>query len=175
MQKQYKSRRAARGFLSIEAMVVLVIVLGLMSLAASKMGLLGSNSDVVEEMSNIQSLYTAVRNMRGASGYGAAGSISATLVSLGTYPKNMTVAANVFYNKWGGEVAVASTGAGFTITTKSIPKSECVAVASKLSRAGTFASTKINDSAASTTEITPATAVTQCNVDTNTILFTSVS
>lgn len=174
--KQYKSRRASQGFLSIEAMVVLVIVLGLMGLAASKMGLLGSNSDQLEEMSNIQSLYTATRSMRGSSGYGTSGtSLSATLVSLQSYPKNMTMTANVFYNKWGGEVAVASTGAGFTISTAGVPKAECASIASKLSRGGTFASTKINSNTAATGEITAATAATQCSTDSNTIVFASAS
>jgi type II secretory pathway pseudopilin PulG len=174
--QRQKSLRSSRGFLSIEAMVVLVVVIGLLGLAASKMGMLGSNAGVVEEISNIQTLYTLTKQTKGSSGYGAAGAnLVTTLNTTGSLPTNMTVSGGVLYNAYGGAVTIVSTGQGFTITDSGLPAQDCATLSSKLSRSGTFATTKINSNTTVSGEVVQSTAATQCNTTGNSIALTSNS
>lgn len=172
---QVRNRKQA-GFLSIEAIaVVFFIVVGL-ALAASRTDMLGGGSEASEEVSNIQTLYTNTKALKGSGGYGASGTdLTSQLVTNGGVPKSMSVVSGVIYNSFGGTVTVVSTGVGFTITSNAVSGSACNKAATKISRGGAFYSTKIGANAAVVGEVTAAVASTQCASSNNTLAYTSAS
>ncbi|MFD2274656.1 type 4 pilus major pilin [Undibacterium arcticum] len=89
--------------------------------------------------------------------------------------KNMSVVTGVPYNLYGGTVQVVSNGPNYTITQNSVTASGCIKLATKVSRGGTFATTKINANTAIVGEVTAAVAGTQCSAATNTIAWTTTS
>ena len=175
-QKSGGSTRLQRGFVSIEVIIVLVVVLGLLALGASKMDMLSTGGDTTEEMSNIQALYANIKGLKSSQGYGTAGTdLTSQLISLKGVPKNMSVVSGVVYNLFSGAVTIVSTGAGFTLSSASLPPEVCIKLATKVSRSGNFSSTTINANTAISGEVVPATASTQCNGTTNTVAWTSAS
>lgn len=176
MKQNFQRQKKQQGFLSIEVIIVLVVILGLLALGASKMDMLRSGSDTTEEMSNIQALYASTKTLKSSTGYGASGTdLAALLVTYKGVPKNMAVSGSVISNLFGGTVPILSTGTGFTITENSVPPEDCIKLAPKISRSGSFTTTQINANAAVTGEVTPAVAGTQCTGSTNTLTFTSAN
>lgn len=174
--KNGSTDKKQRGFVSIEVIIVLVVVLGLLALGASKMDMLNTGGDTTEEMSNIQALYANTKGLKSSQGYGTAGTdLTSQLVSLKGIPKNMSVVSGVVYNLFNGAVTIASTGPGFTISSGSLPPEVCIKLATKVSRSGNFTSTTINSNSAIPGEVVPATAATQCSGSTNTVAWTSAS
>ena len=168
-------RQKQGGFLSIEAIgVVLLIVAGL-AIAASRMGMLSGGSEASEEVSNIQTLYSNVKALKGNGGYGAAGTdLVAQLSATGGIPKNMSLVSGKIYNAFGGQVSILSTGVGFSVTTANVPTSVCNKAVTSISRGGAFASTTIGSNAAIVGEVTAATAASQCT-DGVTVVFTAAA
>lgn len=170
------SKKKQGGFTAIELIIVLVVGLGILALAAGKTDMLFGNSELSEEVSNVNTLYANVKTLKTTSGYGAAATdLTAQMVATNGVPRNMTVTGGVIYNLWGGTVPVASTGSGFSITQNLVPKESCIKMATKISKGGTFSSIKIGAAAAVTGEVTTAAATTSCSAATNTIVFTSNS
>lgn len=175
-QKNGSTNKKQRGFVSIEVIIVLVVVLGLLALGASKMDMLNTGGDTTEEMSNIQALYANTKGLKSSQGYGTAGTdLTPQLVSMKGIPKNMAVVSGVVYNLFNGSVTITSTGAGFTISSGNLPTEVCIKLATKVSRSGNFTSTTINSNSAIPGEVVPATATTQCSGSTNTVAWTSAS
>lgn len=178
-QRQKKNGSAGkrqRGFVSIEVIIVLVVVLGLLALGASKMDMLNTGSDTTEEMSNIQALYANTKGLKSSQGYGTAGAdLTAQLVSIKGVPKNMSIVSGVVYNLFNGAVTITSTGPGFTISSANLPTEVCIKLATKVSRSGNFVSTTINSNSAIAGEVVPADAAAQCSSATNTVGWTSAS
>ncbi|MFC3111430.1 type 4 pilus major pilin [Undibacterium arcticum] len=175
-QRRKSSVNQQYGFLSIEVIIVLIVVLTLLALGASKMDILTGNSDTTEELSNVQTLFANTKGLKSTSGYGASGTdLVPTLVSNQSIPKNMSVVTGVPYNLYGGTVQVVSNGPNYTITQNSVTASGCIKLATKVSRGGTFATTKINANTAIVGEVTAAVAGTQCSAATNTIAWTTTS
>lgn len=170
-------RKKQGGFTAVELIVVLIVGLGIIALAAGNMDKLFGNSNVSEELSNINVIYANARSLKTSSGYGAASTdLTSQLSAVNGIPRNMAVTGGVIYNLWGGTVPVVSTGAGFTITQNTVPMDACIKIATRVSKGGTFASIAINGNAAITGEVTTATATTQCNsAAANAIVFTSAS
>lgn len=166
-----------RGFTAIELIVVLVVGLGILAMAAGKTDMLFGNSNLSEEVSNVNTLYANIKTLKTSSGYGASGTdLTAQMVATAGVPRNMTVTGGVIYNLWGGTVPVVSTGAGFTITQNTVPMDGCIKMATKISKGGTFSSIKINVAAAVTGEVTSAAATASCtSAAGNIIIFTSNS
>lgn len=175
-QKIKNSYKDQGGFVSIEVIIVLVVILGLLALGASKMDMLNTGGDTTEEMSNIQALYANTRGLKSSQGYGATGTdLTSQLITLKGIPKNMSVVSGVVYNLFNGAVTIVSTGPGFTISSANLPAEVCIKLATKVSRSGNFSSTTINANSAISGEVVPATAATQCSGSTNTVAWTSAS
>lgn len=172
-----KSIKKQGGFTAIELIIVLVVGLGILALAAGKMDMLFGNSNLSEEIGNVNSIYANVKSLKTSSGYGAATTdLTAQLVAINGVPRNMTVTGGVISNLWGGTVPVVSTGSGFTITQNTVPMDGCIKMATKISKGGTFSSIKIGASAAVVGEVTSAAATASCTSATNNaIIFTSNS
>jgi type II secretory pathway pseudopilin PulG len=174
--KYWNTHKNQHGFLSIEVIIVLVVVLGLLALGAANSGMLSTNSNTVEEMSNIQTLYVNTKGLKSSQGYGTSGTdLSSQLIALKGIPSNMSIIANTIYNSFNGVVTIASTGTGFTISTSFLPSEVCLRLVTKISRTGSFETTEINANAPITSEVTPADAATQCNSKSNTVTWTSIS
>ncbi len=172
-----KALKKQAGFTAIELIVVLIVGLGIIALAAGKMDQLFGNSNLSEEIGNVNTIFANARSLKTSSGYGTSGTdLTSQLVAINGVPRNMSVVSGVMYNLWGGSVPVVSTGSGFTVTTNTVPMDACIKMTTKVSKGGTFASIKINANTAVTGEVTSATATTQCNSSTsNTLVFTSAS
>jgi prepilin-type N-terminal cleavage/methylation domain-containing protein len=166
-----------QGFTALEVTVVLIIGLLIIALAASHFTQLFGKSNDSEELGNIETLMGNTKALKTASGYGASGtSLVSQLIAAGGIPSNMTVIASVPYNDWNGAVTVVSTGNGFTIGYVAVPQSDCIALATKVSKGGEFASTQVNAAATVTGVYTSAQATTDCSsANANTITWTSAS
>jgi prepilin-type N-terminal cleavage/methylation domain-containing protein len=152
-----------KGFTALELIVVLIVGLGIIALAASKMDLLFGNANISEEISNINTLLSNTKNLKTVSGYGATGTdLIPELISTSGIPKNMTLADGLPYNVWGGAVAVTSSGTGFAIVYQRVPQDACIKLATKTNKGGTFATVQVNDAHAITGEYTAAQANTDC-------------
>lgn len=176
-QKNRASRKKQNGFTAVELIIVLIVGLGIITLAAGKMDMLFGNSNVSEELSNVNTLFANTRALKTSSGYGAASTdLTSQLTAVNGVPRNMAVTGGVIYNLWGGSVPVVSTGPGFTITQNTTPQEACIKMATKISKGGTFQTIAINGNAGIAGEVSSATATTQCNSATsNAIVFTSGS
>ncbi|HBN8268386.1 TPA: pilus assembly protein PilX [Pseudomonas aeruginosa] len=151
------------GFGAIEMIVVLIIVIGLLALAASRWDTLFGSNEAAEEISNVNMLMAGTKNLKTSSGYGASGTnLVPALIKAGAVPKNMTVTSGALYNTWGGAVTVVSTGTGFTVASAAVPEGVCLTLATKLARGGVY-STKINSGTAIVGEVTQAAATTGCS------------
>ncbi|CRN69485.1 hypothetical protein PshuTeo2_51610 (plasmid) [Pseudomonas hunanensis] len=151
------------GFGAIEMIVVLIIVIGLLALAASRWDTLFGSNEAAEEISNVNMLMAGTKNLKTSSGYGASGTnLVPALIKAGAVPKNMTVTSGALYNTWGGAVTVVSTGTGFTVASAAVPEGVCLTLATKLARGGVY-STRINSGTAIIGEVTQAAATAGCS------------
>ncbi len=162
----FQRQKRQAGFLSIEAIVVLVIVLGLLALGASKMDILTGNSNA------------ATKGLKTSAGYGTTGTdLMATHIANGSVPKNVQVVSGVAKNLYGGNLSVTSTGTGFSISEAALPSDACIKLALKVSAGGTFASTTFNGGTATTGPLSSAAATAGCNAanNQNTVVWTTAS
>ncbi|PAU63309.1 pilus assembly protein PilX [Pseudomonas sp. PIC25] len=170
MQRQHPHTQ--HGFISIEMMIGLIIIAIGIGLAVSRgAGLFGS-SNISEEQSNLATLTTNTRALKGSNGYGTSGTnLVPSLIAVNGVPKNMSVVSGVLYNVYGGSVTVVSTGMGFTITSSSLPKDACIALATRAAK-NEYEQTKINSGSAVSGEVTTVSATTACSSSANTITWT---
>ena len=173
---KFQRRKFELGFVSVEVIFVVAVVLGLLALGASKTGILSGGADATEELSNIQALYSATKELKTASGYGSNGAnLVSQLSATDSFPKNIAFVSSVPKNVFGGTITINSTGSGFTIGEDTLPQKACVQLATKISRGGTFSTVSINGSAYSG-EVTSAQASSACvSGSTNSVIWTSVS
>jgi hypothetical protein len=176
-EMQYLNKNAKQtGFLSIEVIgVLLVIVVGTV-IAISSSNMLSKGSESSAEMNNISTLYANTKHLKSSSGYGTAGAdLSSGLIAVGGVPTNMSVINGTIFNGSGGTVVVLSTGIGFTIQSDKLSNAVCNQVVPAVSRGGEFASTQINSGSPVNGEVTPAEAKTLCVADANSVTYTSAS
>lgn len=170
--KQIHSRNTQRGMTLIEMMVVLILIILVVAAAASRIGGVFGKSEIADTVTNLNTLLVNTKTLRSAGGYGATGTdLVPTLIAVNGVPKAMPIQSGAIKNPWNGDVSVTSTGAGFQITTGSVPKDACVELANKVSRGGAV-STKINSAAAVVGEVSTIAAGTSCSSDSNTLTFT---
>lgn len=168
----HKHPRQQHGFISIEMVIVLIIIALGLGLAVSRgAGLFGS-SNISEEQSNLATLTTNTRALKGSNGYGTSGTnLVPSLIAINGVPKNMSVNAGVLYNVYGGSVSVSSTGMGFAITSSSLPQDACIALATRVAK-NEYERTQINSGSALNGEVSSVAATTACSGTTNTITWT---
>ncbi|OLU25495.1 pilus assembly protein PilX [Pseudomonas sp. PA15(2017)] len=166
------SNSQQRGFLSIDGLfwlMLVVVALGFILWMSWRM--LGS-SDVAIEQSNISTLIANTKKLKGSTGYGASGqNLVPSLIAIeGT--GSMGVSGTTLLNQWNGGVTIASNGMTFTITERAIPKSACITLATKVAK-DRQTTTAINGGSATTGEVQAAAATTSCSSDSNTIAWTT--
>ncbi len=152
-----------KGFTALELIVVLIVGMGIIALAASKMDLLFGKANVFEEISNLNIMFANIKNLKTSSGYGKAGAnLVPQIISTKGLPQNMSVVDNVPRNLWGKAVTITSTGAGFSISYAGVPQDACIKLATQANRGGAFASVTVNNAAAVAGEYSSAQASTDC-------------
>lgn len=165
-----------RGVISIEAIVVIAIILVLLVWGGARIGQLFLSTDNTTESGNVQALYGAIREIKTSAGYGAAGTdLSPVLIAMGKVPGNMEVAGNQIKNTWGQPYSLLSTGQGFTVGDPSVPQKSCIKIVSSVSQNGQFASVAVNGGTAYSGPLAAAVGQTACSGDPSSILWTSVN
>lgn len=170
--------RTQRGFTAVEVIVVMIVGMVILAVAASNIEGLFGGSNLTEEVSNTEALYSNTKALKTSSGYGTAGSLIGSLIATNGVPKNMVFAGGTtptITNAYGGSVAVDSTGLGFTITQGGLPRDACIKLATKIAKSGIFSSIKIGTATAVVGEYATATATNDCSGTSNSIVFTSGS
>lgn len=174
--KKFVNKKGQKGFTALELIVVLIVGLGIIALAASKMDMMFGGSNLSEEVGNVNTLLSNAKSLKTSSGYGTSGTnLVPSLINANGIPKNMVVTGGIPYNVWGGAVTILSTGPGFTIGYTNVPQDACIKLATKSNRGGTFATIKVGAAAAVTGEYTTAQATTDCSGATNSITWTAAS
>lgn len=173
MKRFPTSKKLQAGFTAVEMIVVLVVGILLLAAGGATIGKMFDSTQNQQEISNLTQLIVNTKNLRGSGGYGAATTdLVPSLIATNGIPKTMPVVSGDPKNAWNGTITVVSTGAGFTITTPSVPKAPCIELATKLSRGGAL-TTKVGTTTAVVGEMATATATTNCASDTaNSLAFT---
>lgn len=162
--KQLKTPpKKQKGMTLIEMFVVLIIIIIIIAAAAGRIGGVFGKNEISEEVINLNTLIVNTKTLRSAGGYGPTSTnLVPTLLATDGVPKSMTVVAGTIRNAWNGQVAVTSTGAGFSVSAVSVPKAACIELANKVSRGGAV-TTKVNAAAAVTGEVSTIAATTSCD------------
>ncbi len=166
------ARSKQQGFLSIDGvfwLMLIAISLGFILWMGWRMV---GNSDVTIEQSNISTLISSTKKLKGSTGYGGSGQdlVPSLITVEGT--GSMGISGTTLVNQWNGTVTVVSNGMTFTITNSSVPKSACVTLATKVAK-DKQTTTTINGGSATSGEILATAATTSCSTDTNTIAWTT--
>jgi type II secretory pathway pseudopilin PulG len=162
--------RRQRGASLLEAIAYLgiaaIVVMGAISLLTGAFSSAKSNQANEE----VIGLRTAVRKLYMGQTYPTADIVS-TLIAAKAVPGTLAVDGATLKNSWGGTVAIAGSGTGFTITYPSVPKDVCV---SMLSGASGWTSVTANGGTAVTTfPLSAASAGTLCSATDNSVVYTS--
>ncbi|WP_342051230.1 MULTISPECIES: type 4 pilus major pilin [unclassified Cupriavidus] len=133
MQKRFKGGTIARarsgqaGFTLIELMVVITIAVMIYALSGSLSGTAMTKGSSLEESTNIQNLFAALRDIRSSQGYPASAALVQALQDQGNVPANITLSAGNLMNTFGGTYTLSTIDSGGTVTIASsnIPNAEC--------------------------------------------------
>lgn len=168
-----KATYIKEGFFSIEAMGSGFYWLVGMILAFSAVGTLYALSGSNQEIQNINQLLQVARHLKSSKGY-KKGDLVPDMVKLNIIPTNVTISGNKLFNTHGGEIQVNgnNNGIGYALITKKIPQSDCIKVASNISRGSLVYQTKINNKN-TTGEVDSHEAAVQCVIGDNTIVFST--
>lgn len=168
-----KLKSKQTGFGALEVMIALMIGALVIIGAVAWYQKLTTSQNNSDELSNLSSLTTNIRQLRTISGYGTSGvNLVPILINAGGIPDNMTVTAGVPYNAFGGAVSIQSTGLGFTITYAGLPAENCIFLATKGASSNTT-QTKINGGGLVTGEISASAASTGCSTASNSVAWTA--
>lgn len=161
-----------RGFLAIDGvmwLMLITIALGFIAWIGYKML---SSSDAAVEQSNITTIITNTKKLKGSSGYGTSGTnLVPSLIAIDG-AGSMGVSGSTLTNQWNGAVTLVSNGMTFTLTESNVPKAACITLATKIGK-DKQSTTTINGGAATNGEVLPATATTSCSNDQNSISWTT--
>lgn len=168
-----KAKYIKEGFFSIEAMGSGFYWLVGMILAFSAVGTLYALSGSNQEIQNTNQLLQVARHLKSSKGY-KKGNLIPDMLKLDIIPANVTVSGAKLFNNHGGEIQINgnSNGIGYTLITKNIPQSDCIKIASNISRGSLVYQTKINNKN-TTGEVDSHEAATQCVIGDNTIVFST--
>lgn len=168
-----KSKQIREGFFSIEAMGSGFYWLVGMILAFSAVGALYSLSGSNQEIQNTNQLLQVTRHLKSSKGY-KKGDLIPEMIKLKVIPANVTISGDKLFNTHGGEIQINgnSNGIGYTLITKNVPQSDCIKIATNISRGSLVYQTKINNKN-TTGEVESHEAATQCVMGDNTIVFST--
>lgn len=170
MKLNYKKQA---GFGALEVMIALMVGALVIIGAVAWYQTLTTSQNNSNELSNLSSITTNVRQLRTISGYGASGSnLVPVLINAGGIPDNMTIVSGVVYSSFGGSVTVTSTGLGFTITYAGLPAENCIFLATKGASSNTT-QTNINGGGMITGEVSAMAANTGCSTASNSVAWTA--
>lgn len=146
--------------------IAAIVVMGAVSLLTGAFSSAKSNQANEE----VVGLRTAVRKLYMGQTYPTA-NVVANLIAAKAAPGTLARDGTTLKNSWGGTVAIAGSGTGFTITYPSVPQDVCV---SMLSGANGWTSVNANGGTAiSTSPLTATDATTLCDETDNSIVYTS--
>ncbi len=152
-----------QGFSLVELLIVIVIVAIGIAFLGPRIAKSFGGSEANDEVQNLQTILGTVRELKGPSGYGAAGtSLVAALNSKNAIPGAWTYDGTNLTNQWGGAVTIESTGTAVEITSASVPAPACNTLAVRLSAGQSVRTTTIGSGSAITGEVTAAAAATAC-------------
>lgn len=175
-QRQKFARHSGRqrGFLSIEAIIVLIVIIVLLGIGASKSGILSGLADTNAEINNITAIAGSMKSIKTTSGYGAAGTdLTNQLIAGGFVPTSVAIVGGVLQNSVGGPYTIKSTGPGYTFASGGMDTALCVKTATNMSKNNTFSSTQIGSGSSIAGEVTADVAATACAGGNVTITWTS--
>jgi prepilin-type N-terminal cleavage/methylation domain-containing protein len=171
---KFKSMARQAGFSLIEIVLVLTIIGAATIITISAFNTSDDTNKVHEQITNVNSLSGAVRNMFNTQG-NYTSLDNATILKVVSFPEQMKVpgSTSLIKNSWvndGFDVApktITSTDDAFTITMKSVPAKACASISAETFRhfitvtVGSNTITKVAEAAAA------------CTSATNTIVFTT--
>jgi hypothetical protein len=177
-------KKVHRGWLSLEAGGVLLLVLLGTAAVLYLLSSLFSKNDNNSELSNAQYIMSQTRGLlknQGNYNFTNAAKMTGTLIQFGGMPTGMTINGTpqsgtaTAVNVWGGDVSVApekvnaSTNyKGFSLTYKNVPQEACVTLATKMS--GTSLVNELSITGTNNVGIVTAEkAGTQCKADTGSV------
>ncbi|NWJ78855.1 DUF3309 family protein [Enterobacter sp. SECR19-1250] len=185
------STKHHRGWGFLEQGGVGLVVLFVIAIVLAGYFLLKGRVNVGSESSNIQTIITSTQNlMKGSDGYtfSSGEKMMGSLIQMGAVPRSMTVRGTpssgtaTLYNTWGGAVTLAPVATsgftnGFTLTYERVPQSECIQLATQLSKAAIANAITLNSTSHADGKVSTEEASAQCTADsgstgTNKLIFT---
>ncbi|EHB8696965.1 prepilin-type cleavage/methylation domain-containing protein [Escherichia coli] len=164
-----KEKEEDKGLTLLEIAGALIIIGIVVTLAMSQMSSTMASSDNQRELKNLQTIATKMKQYKFQGRYTGTDYIK-TLTESGSLPADMIAGGNKAKNAWGGDVTIATTSNkyGYIITSKAVPKENCVELINSLRSSSMF--TKIKGQ-------TPASVdpVTVCSAATNDITLETSS
>ena len=146
--------------------IAAIVVMGAISLLTGAFSSAKSNQANEE----VIGLRTAVRKLYMGQTYPTTAVVD-TLIAAKAVPGTLAIDGGALKNSWGGTVAVAGSGTGFTITYPQVPKDVCV---SMLSGANGWTSVNANGgTAVQTFPVTASQATGLCTAADNSVVYTS--
>lgn len=170
-----KKQRGALTFM--ETMGVLIVGAIVLAGAAAGLYALFSSQSQSDELNNVSTIITNIRDLRTTSGYGTPGTdLMQNMVKIGGIPKSMGIVGGVPVNSYNQVVTlvVDGTGNGWILTDPGLPAEDCNRIAKKMSVAKSVNTTSINGGAAVTGELTPTMTAAQCNTNSNSIAWSGL-
>ncbi|PUA41485.1 prepilin [Pseudomonas protegens] len=178
--KMHGKQHKQGGFLSLETLGVLAIIMVAIVLAVGVVSMMFSKSSINDEISNVQHMATQSKGLLKTQGeypFSSAAKMTGALVQFGGVPGNITVNGEkssgnaTLANSWGGQVLVSPekvqgspNNVGFSITYKSVPQEACATMATKLSGSALINEVKISGTV-NVGRVTAEQAGTQCKAD----------
>jgi hypothetical protein len=144
--------------------IAAIVVLGAVSLLSTAFS--GAKANQVTE--EIISLRTAVRKLYLGQAY--KDTAVEDLIAANAVPGTLGRDGSTVVNTWGGTVAIATVGGGFTITYPNLPKSICQDV---VKGTNGWVSVKQGEASVAAFPATLADATTVCSEESNTLVFTA--
>src|SRR5260364_228050 len=113
---------ASAGIISLGMMIAVGILIDLLLGAGARIVIALLANDNAAEMSNVQALCSALKDIKTTAGYGAPGTeLSEAVIAAVIAPGIMTVHNNACYYPWWGVYPLTSTWMEFTILEPDIP------------------------------------------------------
>lgn len=159
------------GLTLLESMIGLAIFAIVIWAAMANHSTASNSQNASQVAIEIQALRTSVREIfAGQSSYGSSEIITAIIASNRT-PRTMAVANGIITNSFGSQVQILGNADSFTLEYPALPRSVCIATLIGPASNG-WTSVQVGSSNQLTLPLSTAQSVQQCNLATNTVIFT---